>query len=58
MEPQDVEQILQTLVQITVHQDTINADIRDTLRHLAVTQARIETLLAQMLRQDGNGTDA
>ncbi len=58
MEPQDVEQMLRTLVQITVHQETITADIRDTRRHLAVTQARIETLLAWMLPPDGNGPEA
>jgi hypothetical protein len=72
MEPDERDEMLRALVRIAVNQDAINADIRVTLQRqdginerltqaierLDVTQARIETLLSRMLRQDGNGTDA
>jgi hypothetical protein len=72
VEPQEYDEILRHLVRIAAHQDTINADVRESIRQqgsinerlttaierLDTTQARIETLLARMIRQDGNGTDA
>lgn len=71
MEPQEYDNIIRTLVQIAAHQDTINADMRTMLanhdlllrqqveinQRLEITQARIETLLARMIRQETNGQD-
>ena len=65
MERQEYDEIIRTLVQIAVHQETINQDLREfNLRQLEinqrldVTQARIETLLARMIAQGGNGQEA
>ena len=72
MEPQEYDEILRTLVRIAAHQDTINEGLRESIQELRestrqqvainqavqTTQARIETLLARMLRTDTNGQDA
>ena len=65
MEPQEVDELIRQLVRIAVHQDTINADLREFNRQqiainqrLEVTQARIETLLARMIAQGENGQEA
>ena len=65
MEPQEVDELIRQLVRIAVHQDTINADLREFKRQqiainqrLEVTQARIETLLARMIAQGENGQEA
>jgi hypothetical protein len=65
MEPHEVDSLLRSLVGIAAHQDTINADLRTCIERLTadierldVTQARIETLLARMRRQEENGQDA
>ena len=62
MEQHEVDQILRSLTATLAHQDTINArltaaieHIDVTLAHVQITQARMETLLARMLRQDENG---
>jgi hypothetical protein len=39
-------------------QVAINEDIKTTLARLEITQARIETLLARLLRTEINGRDA
>ena len=39
-------------------QVAINHDIQRTLDRLEITQARIETLLARMIRHEENGRDA
>jgi hypothetical protein len=72
MEPHDVEALLRQLIQITVHQDAINDDLRASIRQqggindrltaaierLDITTARIEALLARMIPQGDNGRDA
>ena len=72
MEPQEYEDIIRNLVRIAAHQDTINADLRESIRQQAAinerltmaierldtTQARIETLLARMVERSANGRDA
>jgi len=65
VEPQEVDELIRQLVRIAVHQDTINADLREFNRQqiainqrLEVTQARIETLLARMIAQGENGQEA
>jgi hypothetical protein len=40
------------------HQAAINERLTVAIERLDTTQGRIETLLARMIRQDGNGTDA
>ncbi len=40
------------------HQDTINERLTAALERLAMTQARIETRLAQMIPQSENGREA
>ena len=65
MEPQEYDEILRTLVRIAAHQETINEDLRAFNRQqveinadVKTTLARVETLLARMLRHDDNGKDA
>ena len=72
MEPHEYDEIIRHLVRIAAHQDTINEDLRESIQELReftrqqvtinqavqTTQARIETLLARMLRTDTNGQDA
>ena len=59
-------------MRIAAHQDTINADLRESIQEvreftrqqvainqrLEITQARIETLLARMIERSANGRDA
>ena len=59
-------------MRIAAHQDTINEDLRESIRQqvvisqrLEITQARVETtlarielLLARMIRHEDNGRDA
>lgn len=72
MEPHEVDLLLRQLVRIAAHQDTINDDLRESIRQqgainerltaaierLDVTQARIEALLARMMPQGENGREA
>lgn len=72
MDPQEYDEIIRHLVRIAAHQDTINEDLRESIRQqvvisqrLEITQARvettlarIETLLARMIRHEDNGRDA
>lgn len=72
MEPHEVDMLLRSLIATMEHQRSINDDFRvfiheqrefnrqqiEINQHLAITQARIETLLARMLRQGGNGQEA
>jgi hypothetical protein len=72
LEPQEYDEIIRHLVRIAAHQDTINEDLRESIRQqvvisqrLEITQARvettlarIETLLARMIRHEDNGRDA
>jgi len=65
VEPQEYDEIIRHLVTIATHQRQMNEDQRafnrqqvEINQRLAITQARIETLLARMLRQDENGRDA
>jgi len=59
------DEILRSLTAMLVKQDGINERltlaierIDRTLAHVEITQARVETLLARMLRTDTNGQDA
>jgi len=63
VEPQEYDEISRHLV--AVHQREINEEQRvfnrqhvEIHQRLEITQARIETLLARMLRQDEHGRDA
>ena len=72
MDQQEYDEIIRHLVRIAAHQDTINEDLRESIRHQVVisqrmeitqarvetTLARIETLLARMIRSEDNGRDA
>jgi len=65
VEPQEYDEIIRQLVRVAAHQDTINDDLRESIwqhvvisQRLEITQARIETLRARMLRHDANGRDA
>jgi len=72
VDPQEYDEIIRHLVRIAAHQDTINEDLRESIRQqvvisqrLEITQARvettlarIETLLARMIRHEDNGRDA
>ena len=65
MDPHEYDEIVRHLVRIAAHQDTINERLTSsieridrTLAHVEITQARVETLLARMLRTDTNGQDA
>ena len=64
MEPQEYDEIIRHLIGIAAHQGTINEDLRESIRELKeinagtqTTLARIETLLARMLRPEDNGRD-
>ena len=59
------DEILHSLTAMLVKQDGINERltlaierIDRTLAHVEITQARMETLLARMLRPEDNGRDA
>jgi hypothetical protein len=68
----EFDEMLRTLLRITVQQDAINQDIRSCIQELRdfnahqvqinarleITQARIETLLARMIPQSENGREA
>ena len=72
MDPQEYDEISRYLVGIAAHQGTINEDqrvlnrqlieinqdIKTTLAHGDITQARVETTLARMIRHEDNGRDA
>jgi hypothetical protein len=72
VEPQEYDEIIRHLVRIAAHQDTINADLRESIqdlrefnrqqvdinRDVKTTLARVETLLARMIRHEDNGQDA
>ncbi len=72
MDQAEFDEMLRTLVRIAARQDLINDDIRTSIQEqrainerltaaierLDVTQARIETLLARMIPQNGNGREA
>mgnify|MGYP001580516776 FL=1 len=46
-------------MRIAAHQETINQErLVDAIERLDTTQARIETLLAHMIRSTENGQDA
>jgi hypothetical protein len=65
VDPQEYDEIIRHLVRIAAHQETINQDQRTLNERLVVaierldtTQARIEMLLAHMIRSTENGQDA
>jgi hypothetical protein len=59
MDAPEYDEILRTLVRIAVHQETINQKLVAAIERLDLTQARVETLLARVLRTDEpNGRDA
>jgi hypothetical protein len=72
VEPQEVDTLIRQLVAIAVYQNTINTDLRESIRQQGVinerltaaierldtTQARIETLLARLIRSEHNGREA
>jgi hypothetical protein len=72
VEREEYDDLLRTLVRTMAHQQTINDDLREfnrqqlavnerlaaAIERLDVTQARIETLLARVLRTEANGRDA
>jgi hypothetical protein len=65
VESPEYDEIIRNLVRIAAHQDTINdrltasiERIEQTLAHVEITQARIETLLARMIQSESNGRDA
>jgi hypothetical protein len=72
VEPQEVDTLIRQLVAIAAHQNTINSDLRESIRQQGVinerltaaierldtTQARIETLLARLIRSEHNGREA
>jgi hypothetical protein len=72
MDRDEYDEMLRTLLRITVKQDMINDDVRLTLRQQAginerltlaierldVSVARLEALTARVFRQGDNGTDA
>jgi hypothetical protein len=72
MDQSEFDEMLRTLLRVTVQQDAINQDIRACIQEqrginerltaaierLDVTQARIETLLARLLPQSENGREA
>jgi predicted transcriptional regulator len=69
MDSEEYDDIIRHLLRIAAHQDTINEEMRamfsthgalierltDAIERLDITQARIETLLARMLRHEDNG---
>ena len=54
----DLRTCVQELRGFTVQQVAINQDLKDIAAGLAVTQARIEALLARMIAQGDNGQEA
>lgn len=72
MEPQEYDEIIRHLVRIAAQQDTIVDDLRAFNRQqveinraqqginvdVKTTLARIETLLARMIRHEDNGREA
>jgi hypothetical protein len=72
VEPEDVECMLRTLVRITGQQEVINQDLRTCIQEqqefnrqqveintdVKTTLARLETLVARMIRSGENGRDA
>jgi len=65
LESQEYDEIIRHLVRIAAHQDTINEDLRESIQQqvvisqrLEITQARVETTLARMIRHEDNGRDA
>lgn len=58
MEPQEYDDIIRSLVRISLHQDTINERLTAAIERLDTTQARIETLLARMIPPAPNGREA
>ena len=72
MEPHEYDEIIRNLARIAAHQETINADLRESIQELRAfnrqqveinqdvktTLARVETLLARMLPTGENGQDA
>lgn len=72
MEPHEVDTIIRHLAAAIAKQDTINDDLRTCIQEqrafnaqqvainqdVRTTLARLETLLARMIRQHGNGTEA
>lgn len=65
MDSQEYDEIIRRLVQIVAHQDTINENLREIIQQqvginqqLEITQARVETTLARMLRHEENGRHA
>jgi hypothetical protein len=65
MDMQEYDELLRHLVRIAAHQDTINDDLRASIRQQAefnadvkTTLARVETLLARMIERNANGRDA
>jgi len=72
MDQDEYDDIIRHLLLIAAHQDTINEDLRESIQHqrefnrqqveintdTKTTLARIETLLARMLRHEDNGREA
>jgi len=65
LDSQEYDEIIRQLVRIAAHQDTINEDLRTFNRQqieinadVKTTLARVEMLLARMLRTDTNGQEA
>jgi hypothetical protein len=72
MDSEEYDVIIRHLVQIATHQEAINDDLREFNRQQTVlnqqqaefnadtrtTLARLETLLARMLRHEDNGREA
>jgi hypothetical protein len=72
VEPEDVERMLRTLVRITGQQEVINQDLRICIQEqrefnrqqveintaVKTTLARLETLVARMIRPGENGREA
>jgi len=65
VERDEYDELLRSLVRIAVHQDTINDDLRASIRQqtafnadVKTTLARVETLLARMIERSANGRDA
>lgn len=55
---QSYDAIIQEQREMNRHQDTINERLTAAIERLDATQARIETLLARMIRPEANGRDA
>jgi len=55
---QSYDAIIEELRGFNRQQETINERLTTAIERLDVTQARIETLLARLLRTEANGRDA